>query len=376
MPNVPLRFADLGVGFAPYLAPPGPEVVRWTVGEPGFDTPSAIVEAAVQALRNGRTKYTRGAGAESLCSAIAESFQRLWGIPSEMETVLVTPGAKQALLYAMMVTCEPADELILLAPSWPSYVGQAGLLGIEAVHVATDASFHPDLAAIEAAVTERTRAIVVNSPNNPTGAVYRPAELQALVDLAVVHDLWIISDEIYARLVWCDWPHVSPAALPGGADRTIVVSGFSKTWAMTGWRLGMMTGPAEAMAAAIRCQANAASHVPTFLMPAAEAALYQEEQVAQFRLQYLERRSMLLEGLASLPGIEASEPEGAFYAFCDIRGSGMSDREFADRALTEAKVQLIPGSLIIGGEGNIRISYAVDAEAIEEGLRRLTAWLC
>jgi len=375
MPRVPHRFADLGVGFAPYLAPPSPDVVRLTVGEPGFDTPASIVEAAVAALRAGETKYTRGAGSESLCEAIAVQLRKQWSIPATMETVLVTPGGKQALMYAMMVTCDPGDEIILLAPAWPSYAGQVGLLGIRGVHVATDGKFHPDIEAIEAAITERTRAIIVNSPNNPTGAVYRSSELQALVDLAVRHDLWIISDEIYAQLVWCDWPHVSPASLPGGEERTIVITGFSKTWAMTGWRLGVMTGPAEVMAAAVRCQANSASHVPTFLMPAAEAALLEEDSVAHFQQQYRIRRDLLLNGLQSLEGIKAGEPEGAFYAFCDISGTGMSDIEFADLALSEAKVQLIPGSLIVGGSGNIRISYAADEAAITEGLSRLSRWL-
>ena len=374
MPKVPARFSDLGVGFTAYLAPPGPEVVRWTVGEPGFDTPPQVVDAAISALHDGRTKYTRGAGDESLCAAVAETLHSRWGIPTRMEDVLIAPGAKQALLYAMMVTCEPDDEIILLAPAWPTYTGQAALLGLRPVHVPCDAAFHPNPDAIEAAITDRTRAILLNSPNNPTGAVYRPEELQTIVDIAVRHELWIISDEIYARLVWCDWPHASPSALPGGADRTIVVSGFSKTWAMTGWRLGVMTGPSEAMAAAHRCQANAASHVPSFLMPAAEAALEQEESVAEFFTAYLRRRSLLVNGLTEL-GFKVAEPEGAFYVFTSVKHTGMSDREFADRALAEAKVQLIPGSLIVGGEDHIRISYAATEDAIEKGLLRLSDWL-
>ncbi|MDP6857034.1 MAG: aminotransferase class I/II-fold pyridoxal phosphate-dependent enzyme, partial [Candidatus Thalassarchaeaceae archaeon] len=185
----------------------------------------------------------------------------------------------------------------------------------------------------------------------------------------------IISDEIYARLVWSDWPHVSPASLPGGAERTLVVTGFSKSFAMTGWRLGVLTGPKEAMNAAFACQANANSHVPTFLMPAAEVALKQDASLTEFCEQYLKRRTLLCEGIEEIPGLQLRSPEGAFYAFIDITGTGMSDVEFADKALQDARVQLIPGSLIQGGEGHVRVSYATDEDQIREGLQRIKNWL-
>jgi aspartate/methionine/tyrosine aminotransferase len=375
MPSVPSRFNGLGIGFAPYLISPPEDVVRWTVGEPGFDTPRPVVDAAIAALNRGETHYTRGPGSMELCTKVSHQINRLWKLNTTPETVMITPGAKQALLYSMMVTMESGDEMLIPAPAWPTYEGQAGLLGIRPIFTSTDENFHPDLENIRQSITEKTRCILINSPNNPTGAVYTPDEIQEIVEIAVEHDLWIISDEIYARLVWSDWPHVSPASLPGGAERTLVVTGFSKSFAMTGWRLGVLTGPKAAMNAAFACQANANSHVPTFLMPAAEVALKQDASLTEFCEQYLKRRTLLCEGIEEIPGLQLRSPEGAFYAFIDITGTGMSDVEFADKALQEARVQLIPGSLIQGGEGHVRVSYATDEDQIREGLQRIKNWL-
>ena len=375
VPRVSSRYDGLGVGFAPYLQPPSPDVVRWTVGEPGFNTPPEIIEAAVRGLQEGRTKYTRGPGTMELCQSVAEYLQRHHDIESSAEDIVVTPGAKQAILYSFLITTIPGDEAILLAPSWASYEPMLEFIGAVPVHVpVNNDDFHPDIDAIRAAVTDKTRMILINSPCNPTGAVFTPEEIQSILDIAIEHDLWIVSDEIYARMVWVDWPHVSPATLPGGKERTIVINGWSKSWAMTGMRLGFLTGPPEVVRAAVKSQANSASHVPTFMMEAARVALECEDAVEAFNRDYLKRREIMREGLSSLPGLRVPEPEGAFYVFADVTGTGMSAVEFADGAL-EAGVQLIPASLITGGEGFVRISYATDEEAIHEGLRRLRAWL-
>jgi len=375
MPEISSRYDGLGVGFAPYLQPPGPEVVRWTVGEPGFDAPSEVIEAAIKGLEDGDTKYTRGAGSMEVCQAVSDYLARHHGIDVGMDDVVITPGAKQALLYSFMIATMPGDEAILLAPSWASYEPMLRLIGAVPVNVPVRKdSFHPDIDAIGAAVTERTRMILINSPCNPTGAVFTPDEMQAIVDIAVEHDLWIVSDEIYARLVWTDYPHTSPFTLPGGKERTLIVNGWSKSWAMTGMRLGFLAGPPDAMRAAVKTQANSASHVPTFMMHAAAVALDCDDSVEEFNREYLKRRDIMIDGLAEMPGLRVVEPEGAFYVFVDVTGTGMSDIEFADGAL-EAGVQLIPTSLITGGEGFVRISYATDEEAIHEGLRRLRAWL-
>ena len=376
MPKVSSRYDGLGVGFAPYLQPPGPEVVRWTVGEPGFDTPREVIDAAISELEAGNTKYTRGAGAMDLCQAVADYMARHHDVVVSAEDVVITPGAKQALLYSFMITTMPGDEAILLAPSWASYEPMLELIGAVPVHVPVKREdFHPDLDAIRAAITDKTRMILLNSPCNPTGAVFTPAEIQAIVDIAVEHDLWIVSDEIYARLNWTDYPHVSPAAVPGGAERTLVVNGWSKSWAMTGMRIGFLTGPSNAMKAAVKSQANSASHIPTFLMEAARVALSCDDAVNRFNTEYQKRRDIMTEGLSEIPGLRLGACEGAFYVFMDVTGTGMTDVEFADGALA-AGVQLIPTSLIAGGEGFVRISYAADEEVIQEGLRRLKAWLC
>ena len=375
VPRVSSRFEGLGVGFAPYLQPPGPGVVRWTVGEPGFDTPSPIIDAAISELEEGETKYTRGAGSMALCEAVSGYLRDHHGIEAPAEDIVVTPGAKQALLYSFLITTMPGDEAILLSPSWASYEPMLEFIGAKPVHVKVNMeNFHPDLDAIREAITEKTTMILVNSPCNPTGAVFTPEEIAGIVDIAVEHDLWIVSDEIYGRMIWVDWPHVSPSTLPGGKERTIVINGWSKSWAMTGMRVGFLTGPSEAMKAAVKSQANSASHIPTFMMEAARVALGCEDSVLEFNEEYLKRRKMMMDGLDSLPGIRVPKPEGAFYVFADVTGTGMSDVEFADGAL-KAGVQLIPASLITGGEGFVRVSYATDEEAIEEGLRRLEAWL-
>ncbi len=375
MPEISSRFDGLGVGFAPYLQPPGPEVVRWTVGEPGFSTPEKILNVAIKELEGGNTKYTRSAGSMELCQAVADYLSKHHDIVVTAEDVVVTPGAKQAMLYSFLITTMPGDEAILLAPSWASYEPMLEFIGAVPVHVPVrKEDFHPDLQAIRDAVTDKTRMILLNSPCNPTGAVFTPDEIQGILDIAIEHDLWIVSDEIYSRMVWVDWPHVSPAALPGGKERTIVVNGWSKSWAMTGMRLGFLTGPRNAVKAAVKSQANSASHVPTFMMEAARVALSCDDAVMKFNREYRKRRVMMRDGLSALPGIRVVEPEGAFYIFADITGTGMSDTEFADGAL-EAGVQLIPASLVTGGEGFIRVSYATDEEAIEEGLDRLRNWL-
>ena len=375
MPEISSRYEGLGVGFAPYLQPPGPGVIRWTVGEPGFDTPRSVIEAAIKELEDGNTKYTRGAGSMELCQAVTDYLAKHHSVEVNANDVVITPGAKQALLYSFLITTMPGDEAILLAPSWASYEPMLNLIGAVPVNVPVRKdNFHPDIDAIRAAVTDKTRMILVNSPCNPTGAVFTPEELQAIVDIAVEYDLWIVSDEIYARLVWMDYPHVSPYALPGGAERTLIVNGWSKSWAMTGMRLGFLTGPPNAMRAAVKSQANSASHVPTFMMHAAVVALGCDDSVEEFNREYLKRRGIMTAGLSELPGLRIVEPEGAFYVFVDISDTGMTDIEFADGAL-EAGVQLIPTSLVTGGEGFVRISYATNEEAIHEGLRRLRVWL-
>ena len=378
MVDIAERFVNLPAGIKPFLAAPPPDVIRWTVGEPGFDTPQPIVEAAIKSLNEGNTKYTRSEGSLELCERSADRLRERYSIPATTESVIITPGAKQALLYTFMVCCEPGDEVILLAPAWPSYDIQCRMLELKPIHVPVNKeNFHPNLDAIEAAITDKTKMLVVNSPNNPTGAVYTPEEITQLLEIAKKHDLWLISDEIYARLNWTGWEHLSPASLEGGDERTIVITGWSKSFAMTGWRIGVVSGPEKVMRAMGKLQANACSHIPSFLMDAALAALASEidDAVEEFKNAYLARRKILMDGIAAIDGISMPEPEGAFYGFVDISESGMDSTTFATKALNDAKVQLIPGGLLDGGEGFVRISYACDEDTLREGLSRISNWL-
>ena len=375
MPEISPAFSLIGRGFAAYLAPPSPDVVRFTVGQPDFDTPDTVVQSAIDALQRGETAYTRSQGSVSLCEAVSKHLDTL-GIDSNPDDVVITPGCKQALLYALMTTVTPGDEVLLLAPAWPSYDGMIRIFGGVPVHVPVSRpSYHPDFEALETSVTKRTKAIMLNSPNNPTGAVYTPEEIEKIAAFAEKHDLWIVDDMIYSTLVWTSHDYTSPINSPGGKNRTITIGGWSKGWAMTGWRMGWITGPSEFMEAVKTCQTSAATHIPTFLMPAGEVALELEEETEEMAKSFAHRRTIMHEGLNSLPGVTAPEPEGAFYILADITGTGMTDIQFADRALSEARVQVIPGSLMRGGEGLIRLSYATSLENIHEGIERLKQWL-
>ena len=326
-------------------------------------------------MDRGETAYTRPQGSEAVCEAV-QSHLAQFDIDVLAQNVVVTPGCKQALFYGMMAVLAPGDEALLLSPAWPSYDGMVRLTGALPVHVPDRRdNYHPDFDRLEAAVNENTKAIILNSPNNPTGAVYTPEETKRLVEFAVKHDLWILDDMIYSTLVWSDIGYTSPCAFEGGDERTITIGGWSKGWAMTGWRLGWIAGPTEVMNGVKTINVSAATHVPTFLMPAAAKALSLVDEVNVMKQSFAERRVIMHQGLASLPGFIVPEPEGAFYILCDITGTGMNDIEFAQQALEHAKVQVIPGSLMQGGEGLIRISYATSVDNIHEGIRRLREWL-
>ena len=375
MPNLNSAFSQIGRGFAAFLAPPAPDVIRFTVGQPDFDTPEPVVDAAIHALKRGETTYTRSQGSETLCQAVSQHLSK-FDINVDGKEVVISPGCKQALLYSMMAVIEPGDEVLLLAPAWPSYDGMVKLLGGVPIHVPVQRpDYHPDIEALRNAVTPKTKAIIINSPNNPTGAVYTSEEIKQIVDLAIDSDFWILDDMIYSTLVWGDHRYTSPTSFEGGAERTLTIGGWSKGWAMTGWRLGWITGPSEAMEAVKTCQASSATHVATFLMPAAEVALTLEEEISAMADSFAKRRLFFHKEVDSLPGVAAPIPEGAFYILADVSGTGMSDIEFARRALEEAKVQVIPGSLMIGGEDLIRLSYATSLEDLEEGIHRLRIWL-
>ena len=375
MPSVNSNIGDIGRGFAAFLAPPPEDVIRFTVGQPDFRTPQSVVDTAKKALDDGLHGYTRSQGSEEVCDAVATHLSK-YGLNVDSLDVVISPGCKQSLLYAMMTCLNPGDEVILFSPAWPSYDGMLKLIGAVPIHVPVHReNYHPDIEATRSAITEKTKAIIINSPNNPTGAVYHPDEIETLVQIANEFDLWIFDDMIYSDLVYCEHPYVSPATFEGGHERTLTIGGWSKIWAMTGWRLGWITGPKEVMEGVKTCQASSASHVPTFLMGSGKVALELTDEPRMFYEAFAERRNVFHALLEELPGVKAPKPEGAFYILIDITGTGMDDIEFATRALEEAKVQVIPGSLMPGGEGLIRLSYGTGLEQIKEGCRRLKNWL-
>ena len=375
MPSLNTNIGSIGRGFAAFLAPPPEDVIRFTVGQPDFRTPTPVVENAKQALDDGLHGYTRSQGSEEVCEAVAVHLKK-YQLDVDPLDVVISPGCKQALLYAMMTCLNPGDEVILFSPAWPSYDGMLKLIGAVPVHVPVQReNYHPDIDATKNAVNSKTKAIIINSPNNPTGAVYHPDEIEALVQIANENDLWIFDDMIYSDLVYCEHPYVSPATFAGGEERTLTIGGWSKIWAMTGWRLGWITGPAEVMEGVKTCQASSASHVPTFLMESGKVALELTDEPKMFYDAFAERREVFHSLLEELPGVSAPKPEGAFYILIDITGTGMDDIEFATRALEEAKVQVIPGSLMPGGEGLIRLSYGCGLDDIREGCKRLKNWL-
>ena len=376
MPDIPDYLKRLKGGFKAFLSPPPEGVVRLTVGEPGFDTPKNITDAATTALMAGDTHYTRGEGREELCTAWASHLRSRWKIPVGDDGIVITPGAKQALLYAFMVAVQEGDEVILLAPCWPTHAEQVELVGGKPVFVRCEApTFHPRVDMIREAITEKTSAIVINTPNNPTGAVYTPQEMIEIVELAIKHDLWIISDEIYTELIWNDTEYVAPASVLGGFERTLTVTGPSKTHAMTGWRIGVFAAPTSVAKVVGRLQGNTCSHIPSFLMPAAELAAKDWSSVEMFRGEYIRRKELMLDLLQQISSLSASEPEGAFYVMVDVRQTGMDATTFAKRAMDEALVQVIPLDSLPGGEGYIRLSYAADDDVIREGIGRLRSWL-
>lgn len=365
------RATRIDGAFEAFFTPPPEGTIRLTVGEPDFPTPKAVVERAKQALDAGDTHYVPTAGKRALVEAIAAKLKQENGLDYDPSQVTVTVGAKEAILDAALTLLDAGDELLVPAPCWHSYAAIAAIADAGDVPVPVrDDNFHPDLEAMKAAVTPRTKAILVNSPNNPTGAVYEKSELQGIVDLAVEHDLFIISDEIYEHLVFGGRRHVAVASLPGAFERTVTVNGFSKAFAMTGWRLGYSAAPPELAKLMRRIHMHAVTHPSSFEHDAAVVALTQcHGEVKAMAEEYDRRRRVVHEGLAAVPGWRCPEPEGAFYAFPDIRGTGLSSAGAYEKLLA-AGVQVIPGHLFPRGEGFLRVSYAADLRLLEEACAR------
>ena len=355
----------------------GEDVCSFAAGEPDFDTPQHIKDACAAALQSGKTKYVATGGIEELRKAVAESYQTAYGLRVAPGQVVVSPGGKFSCYLAIMATCSPGDEVIIPAPYWVSYPEMAKLAGaVPKFILATDrAGFKVTPEQLEAAVTERSRLVILNSPSNPTGAVYSRAELEALMAVAIRRNLYVMSDEIYENLIYDGLQPTCLATLgPEAERRTIVVSGFSKTYSMTGWRLGTLAAPAPIAKAVGELQSQMSSNATTFAQYGAVAALREREKTRaaldQMLTAFDRRRKLLHAGLNAIPGISCLLSEGAFYLFPNISSFGLPSLEFCDRLLDQGKVAAVPGSAF-GAEGYLRLSYATSDAVIEKGLSRL-----
>jgi aspartate/methionine/tyrosine aminotransferase len=362
------------------LTPRVPGAVSLAVGEPGFATPPHIVEAAAQALRDGFTKYSPNPGYLDLREAIAEKLERVNGYRVDpAREVFVTVGAMQALALTFMVGIDPGDEVLLTDPSYTNFDGTITLAGGRSVFVPTDPErgYLPHIEDIAAAITPRTRVILVNSPANPTGAVYPRDLLHAIAELCVRHDLLLVSDETYGALTYGDIRNVSPASFPGLRDRTVSIYSFSKEYAMTGWRIGYLTGPAAMLEVMAPVQEAMASCVNAATQRAALAALRgPQDCVETMRLAYQRRRDLVVERLGHVPGVRCPRPDGAFYAFPDVRAITHDTASLAERLLFDHRVVVSPGEAFGPQSGGfLRLSYATSDDNLAEGLTRLEAGL-
>lgn len=353
-------------------------MISFGAGEPDFDTPEPIREAGMRAIRDGRTHYTPGPGLPELREAIARKLLRENGVHADVPNIVVSSGAKQAVFNALMALCDPGDEIILFAPYWMTYKDQILLAGgvPVVVHTKPDSGFLPDMDEVKAAVTQRTKAIIVNSPTNPTGGVFPRSILKEIAALALRHNLYVISDEIYEKHVYDGAEHVSIASLGRDiADRTVTVGGFSKSHAMTGWRLGYSVSNREIASSISKIQDQVTSNACSISQYAALAAFEESEaDVDAMVRQFSERRTVLLSAIATIPGVRCHCPLGAFYLFPDvsqaIQGKLDSDIALAEYLLREHAVACVPGS-VFEGPGHIRLTYALSNETMMEGVRRI-----
>ena len=355
----------------------GKDVCGFGAGEPDFDTPDFIKEACIKAIEAGKTKYLPSAGLPALREALAAHYAKRRGIRRAASNFIVSPGGKFSCYLAIMATISPGDEVIIPAPYWVSYPEMVKLAGGVSVFVkATDAAdFKVTVEQLADAVTDKTKLIILTSPSNPTGAVYSREELQKIAGFAVERDLLIMSDEIYSTLVYDGVETASPASLSDEAmERTIVVSGFSKAYSMTGWRLGTLCAPDAIAKAVADLQSQTSSNATSFAQFGALAAMENEkladEAVAEMKKSFDRRRLALLQGLNSIDGVFCRRAQGAFYLFPNISSFGLSSTDFCSKLLEEELVAVVPGSAF-GSDENVRFSYAVSDETIQKGLERM-----
>jgi aspartate aminotransferase len=352
----------------------GQDVVGFGAGEPDFDTPQHIKDAAIAALNAGFTKYTPSSGIPELRQAIADKFKRENGLNYKPSQVIVSCGGKHSCYNIILATCQEGDEVIIPAPYWLSYPEMVKLAGAKPVVVETSdqTEFKVTPDALRGAITSNTRLFILNSPSNPTGTVYSPEEIKALGDICVEKGVLIMSDEIYEHLLYDGAQHKSVASFsPAHYEHTIVVHGFAKAWSMTGWRLGFLAAPEPIAKAIDAIQSHSTSNPTSFAQKGAVAALMgPQDHLKSWLAEYDRRRTYAHQKLNSIPGVSCVNSKGAFYLFPNIAGTGRKSSEFCARLLEIEKVAAVPG-LAFGADDYIRLSYATSLANIEKGLERL-----
>ena len=351
----------------------GIDVCGFGAGEPDFDTPEHIKAAAVAALESGFTKYTPSSGTPELRQAIADKFAADNKLAYKPSQIIVSNGAKHSCYNAILATCQPGDEVIIPAPYWLSYPEMVRLAGADPVFVQTKEENGWKMTADEFqdAMTPRTKMVIINSPGNPTGSVYTRQELEGIIEVAADEEILILSDEIYEKLVYDDVEHVSVASLPGAFDLTITVNGFSKAYAMTGWRLGYLGAPEPIAKAIDAIQSHSTSNPCSFAQKGGLAAIKGDQQlVSDMREEFNLRRNYMVNRIAAIPRVSVVKPQGAFYVLMNIGRLGLNSTNFADRLLSKHHVAVVPG-VAFGNDATIRLSYATSMDVIKKGLDRL-----
>ena len=356
----------------------GRDIVHLEIGEPDFDTPPAIVAAGVAALERGETHYTQSAGVIELRQAIAMYLKERRGVDVDAGQVIVTPGAKPIMFYALLALLDDGDEAIYPDPGFPIYSSMIDFAGARGVPLALreENGFQPDLDELRRLVNRKTKVLVLNSPNNPTGGVLSPDAVRDIARIARERDLWVLTDEIYGELVY-EGEHRSIVVEEGMAERTILLDGFSKTFAMTGWRLGYGVFPQPLVEPVTKLVTNSVSCTATFVQRAGTVALSSRPpEVDRMIAEFKRRRDAIVKGLNAVPGITCRAPQGAFYVFPNVRGLGLSSSaEVADRLLNEAGVATLAGTCFgAAGEGYLRLSYANSLPNLEKAVTRIAEW--
>jgi aspartate aminotransferase len=355
----------------------GRDVVNFAAGEPDFDTPDNIKEAAMAAIRGGFTKYTPSSGTEELRAAICAKLKRDNGLEYKPGQIVVGCGAKHSIYNAIMVLCDDGDEVIIPSPYWVSYPEMVKIAGgvPRFIQARKENRFKITPDELIKAITPRSKLFILNSPSNPTGVVYSKKELEKIAAICVANNIWVISDEIYEKLLYSDEPVISIASLGKDIfDRTITINGVSKAYAMTGWRIGYAAGPAEVMAYMKNLQDHSTSNPVSISQKAALAAInFPEDNIMAMRNEFKVRRDLMMSLVDGIPGVSYIKPDGAFYLFCDFSKFGPC-AAVAKKILDEVNVAVIPGDGF-GAEGYIRLTFSTSQERIREGISRITKWV-